>query len=526
MPVITIRDGKLPREGEPGLRNEMEALQTYNCLDATLTASLYDVLKQKLAEADGRKAQTYDFERALLAPCMLMGLRGIPVNQADAEALQVRLEADIAALEARWEALCVAQLGRAVNHRSRPQMFALFHDDPAGLRLPRQEKFDHKKGVQKQTLDEDALLKLRGFVAARPFVDCLLELGPAEKQLQFVSKIVQSGRMHGRLFASFKPYGTTTLRFSSGGDNLSRGGAEGSIKFNAQNVPKPLRRCFGIGGLWECGEIDLEGAESYGVAYLARSESYMKLLRTYDVHAFVTRSLYPDLGPWDGTKKTDKAIADQKIPGSVHSYRDVSKRVTHGSSYRQGLQGVCKTLGVDMKTAERFQTAFFTAVPELRPWQQSVREQLQRTGRLVNPFGLVREFTGRLTDESTVREAVAHLPQSFIAMYMNTALLELARRESELRIELWAQIHDAAWFAFRKAERDDVLPRIAAIVSWRFPGERATANLRDGRVWPDLTIPVDIRCGSNLAPCETGKKGGGYFADDNPYGLQGWSGGH
>ena len=95
------------------------------------------------------------------------------------------------------------------------------------------------------------------------------------------------------------------------------------------------------------------------------------------------------------------------------------------------------------------------AYPCIPKWWQWTAQQLQTQHCLITPFGRRRWFFGRAQSDTTLREAVAFVPQSTTADRMNLGLWRTWKHEK--RVELLAQTHDSITFQFRESENENAV---------------------------------------------------------------------
>jgi DNA polymerase I-like protein with 3'-5' exonuclease and polymerase domains len=159
-------------------------------------------------------------------------------------------------------------------------------------------------------------------------------------------------------------------------------------------------------------------------------------------------------------------------------------------------------LKIETKIMEEFQDVYFGQFPGIRTYHTNTAREVQTRGFLVNPFGRRRHFLGRLWDNSTIKEAVAFLPQSFVADYLNTGLFAVWR--ANLPLELLLQIHDAILFQFSD---ERVIAQAKDLIS--FPKHI------DG--YGELVIPCEATVGLNWEKVHYNEDGS---IAGNPNGLK------
>jgi DNA polymerase I-like protein with 3'-5' exonuclease and polymerase domains len=282
-----------------------------------------------------------------------------------------------------------------------------------------------------------------------------------------------------------------------------------------QNITKNLREMFIPDDGYTLFYADLKSAESIAVAYLAEDQGYIKACEADDIHSFVAKMVWPEL-PW-GTAP-DREIADRPYYRQF-SYRDLSKRGGHGSNY----YGTPKTMGRNLKVQEkimhRFQTLYYGgflklndvvrwgmsdliegcnrkvgnilmfngAFPGIRDWHDATRETLQTEGEITTPLARKRQFWDRLYSDTTLREAIAFVPQSVVADILNIGLFLVWRHLDNGRdFMLLGQVHDAIVGQVRTGLEEHYAPLIKEHMEFDVPINGRTMH-----------IPIDIKWGTN-----------------------------
>lgn len=463
-----------------GLDSE-HTLWAYNALDCAVTSEIGEKLESQL---DKETRGIYEFEKACLAPAMEMALRGIKVDMFSRSERMTKLDKDAKALEELlFEYGNALGYPQGLNANSTPQLKKVFYDD---LCIPEKKKYNRAKKEETISVDREALEKIALESAiANPLVKAILARRDAVKKLSVLRSGIDADN---RMRFSFNVGGTETGRWSS-----SRNAFGGGM--NAQNITEELRAIFIASPGKKLAYIDLEQAESRAVAYLSQDAAYTQACNSGDLHTTVTRLIWPNLG-FTGDLAHDRALADSPFYRQ-YSYRDMAKRGGHGSNYLGTPRTMAIHLKVEVKLMEEFQGGYFKAFPGIRDWHQSTATWLQTQGYLTTPFGRRRHFLGRLTDNSTLREAVAFVPQSLIADYMNAGVCRLW---SWNKVDLLAQVHDAVLFEYPE-DRDDLAVEASRILS-------APIRLQNGDLF---SIPSDIAVGWTWSK---------YHEEKNPDGIK------
>lgn len=464
-----------PRDMEH-MRRE-ERLWVYNGLDTMVMREIQPKLRAQLDQTPELDL-IYKFDRAQQGPAMSMTCTGMRVDR-DEMAYQIY---ELTNLEARvdryLQSLAVAVWDEGVNPRSPQQLKELLY---TRMKLPVQYKKD--KGEKKVSTDRAALEKLRQYYWATPIVNCVLALRDIQKKVQVLKSGVDAD---DRMRFGFNPAATETGRWSSSKNAWGAG-------TNGQNINDKMRRIFISDPGMKLAYPDLSQAESRGVAYLAQDEDYIAAVESGDVHTSVARMLWPEL-PWTGDLRRDRAIAE--TPFYRHfTHRDISKRGGHASNYYGTPFALSVNLKIPTKVAEAFQERYFGTFRGIRRWHGEVQRELQTSGFLTTPLGRRRHFFGRLRDDATLREAIAHVPQSLIVDIVSLGILRTWQEleVKQRRIRWQSHQHDGGVYSFSEGD-EEVCREVENLMTFPVPIH--------GR---QMVIPVETKIGycwasEHLAP--------------------------
>jgi len=465
--------------------------QVYNGLDCMLTLEIFEEIS-RLTNSD---SSTYNFARALQGPILEIMLRGFLVDKtARYTAVSVLKERE-ALLRHRLQLLAAAVWDKPLNPRSPQQLQSFFYDT---MRIPK--IFSFQKGKKKLSMGRETLEKLDLYYFARPIVACILAIRGIAKQIEVLETEVSSD---GRMRTSYNIGGTETGRLSSSSS------ADGTGS-NLQNIESSLRRVFIADKGKVLCVIDLEQAESREVGWLCgtlfNDWTYLNACEEGDLHTTTCRLIWPKL-PWTG-EKSDRAIAEQNFYRH-YSYRDMSKRGGHGTTYYGKPHTMARHLKVPARLMEEFQAAFFGAYPAIHKWHGWVAAELQTVQRIITPWGRERQFFGRPGDDTTLREAIAYSPQSSTADRTNSGLLAIWKNLPQ--VELLAQTHDSVTFQFELSLLEEVVP--IALQCMEIPISH------NGRI---MIVPGEAKVGFNWGYRHDDRKPIGPRNKANPNGLVKW----
>lgn len=269
-----------------------------------------------------------------------------------------------------------------------------------------------------------------------------LELRRLEEDRKVLCKpLGADGRMH----TGFGVAATVTGRWSSSRDPFGSGA-------NLHALSRRVRSIF----IPDKGKIfvsfDLAQAESKTVAYLARSQWYKDAHAGGNVHELVGKRIWPDAFK-DGK---DAAKATPLPWDADRNYYDLAKRTQHGFNYKLTAFGFARQAKMPVAAAREIRAEYFRAIPEVEEWHRGVADTLRRTHRLVTPMGRERLFLGRVWDEETIKEGVAHVPQSTVSDINKVILWRLWRTYDPGALQALLEIHDSVLFQVRSGDLDTI----------------------------------------------------------------------
>lgn len=561
-----------------GQLNASTTRGAYNALDGAVTLRVHDSLSEIIAKSNTPHAAiSYQFVRAMQGPAMAMVRRGIAVNskvrQDETERFShIKEEAqrrlDLLA-DAIWGPAVVIDrikheeyytpLGkrgqpltprrrirveeserlvpRGLNAGSTTQCLAFFNTalalpvehelrkTPRGTeRTPSANNKALRKWAERRTkgpgIDpRDRTIPPVKFAA--PFISLILTIRDCDKMLGVLRTPLDAD---GRMRCSYNVVGTENGRWSSSKNAFGRG-------TNLQNITPSMRRMFCADDSYVFISTDLEQAEPRTVGGLVwqatGSRTYLNATQAADSHTTVASMSWPEF-EWGDDPKHNRAIADmpcREYP--LMTYREVSKRLSNGTNYFGTPFGLSAQVGVPHTLVDSFQGRYFEAFPAIRLWHRWVKEQLQNHQHIDTPLGRRRWFFGRPNEDSTLREAIACVPQSTVGELLNLIMYRVWARSilpwndaNHLPIQLLLQNHDA--FAFQTSTKLH-LPSIITAVNSEFL--RATIPLIRGDEHESLSIPGEFVTGFNWAYADkTSDQAHRTFSDGNPDGLRKWAG--
>lgn len=450
--------------------------QVYCALDCCLTLEVFEEIS-RIYGSDGVAQDwrgIYDFERALQGPYFDIMTRGMLVDRDLAREAGSDLRERIGALRESLDVLASSVWDKRFREKKSGawEIHSLNPNSPlqlkeflyGALKLP--EQWLRQKGERKLSVGREALEKLDEYLYARPFCNIILGIRDLAKQAEVFETNIDSD---SRFRASYNIAGTETGRPSSSENAFGTGR-------NAQNIAGALRYVFVADpGKIMC-VVDLEQVEARDVGYFAGclfdDWTFLDACESGDLHTNNAKRIWPEL-EWRGNNRGDREVAERNFYRDF-SFRDMAKRGSHLSNYMGTAWTAARSLKVPLGIMEDFQARYCRggvinnrsvspAYPCIPRWWQWTAQQLQTTHQLITPFGRRRHFFGRPGDDTTLREAIAFLPQSTTADRMNLGLWRVWKNER--RVELLAQTYDSITFQFdQREDADEIIQNVLSLI--------------------------------------------------------------
>src|SRR5487761_1087098 len=448
---------------------------TYNAADLHATLLSFERLRREGA------CEMAAFDHAMLGPALTMGLRGLRVDErAAAETLEETWQ-DVRRLRRQLDRIRKFTWTPKSMKPSPHELARVLYDE---LSAPAQTNRDGGRTANKEALDA-IINSPKSNDEAAECARLALELSRLEEDRKVLEK--PRGR-DGRMHTGFGVASTVTSRWSSRRDAFNEGA-------NLHALSKRVRRIFTADPGYTLVSRDLNQAESFAVALLSGCEAYKQAHLAGNVHFAVLQRL------WPGVAKTKAEAKEKPVPYNPDmTWYDQAKRIQHASNYGQSPTGFARTAHVPVVEAKKSQALYFALFPVIKAWQTEISYQLKPFKRLTTPMGRIRQFLGRTWDDSILKEAIAHVPQSTISDINKIILFRIWRDCDPGLAQCLLEVHDSALVQVKESA----------------VGEFVQISARLAKV--EVPVNGDILCiGSTV---EVGHNWGKYDAHRNPSGLR------
>lgn len=439
-----------------------DQLWRYNCVDCVRTRESGEVLTEVIQGLG--LAAVDEFQQKFFWPVLECMQRGVAVDSKRRARLADELFDAIAQREAFFQRI----LGHPLNPQARLQMLSLFYEDLKQPKIYSRPKPGKPPGL---TLGKAALQTIW---AKEPLLRPLIEAIQEWRSLKVFLKNFVLARLDvdGRMRTSYNICGTETYRFAS------RKNAFGSGT-NLQNIPKgdeasevedaddddddedavgPLvqtlhlpnvRKIFVPDPGYTIFDTDLSKADLRIVVWESDEREMKAMLREgRDPYVEVAREFH-----------RDPSIRKTRADGSEDPRYRLFKSFCHGTHYLGTPNGLAQRLGLTVHEADRTQRWYLGKYPAIKRWQDDFKRQVAAKRYVENIFGYRRYYFDR-PDDKMFREAIAWLPQSTVALYINRIWMRIW--EQHKHIQILMQVHDSLVGQFPTFRREECLKQLAA----------------------------------------------------------------
>jgi DNA polymerase I-like protein with 3'-5' exonuclease and polymerase domains/uracil-DNA glycosylase len=420
------------------LKVPQEQRWTYNVTDCVRTREVGEV-EAKIIKSYGLE-KVDEFQQKMFWPVLQCMQRGVRIDQKLRNKLSMTLLEEVDKRQAFFQ----RALGHPLNPRSPTQMTKLFYDD---LGQKKNWKVRGKGMPATVTCDDAALEKIaREEPILKPFIKKIQEIRSLGV---FLSTFVLAPLDYdGRMRTSYNICGTVEYRFSSSENAFGSG-------TNLQNVPKGgeddegfdlpnIRDIFIPDEGYEMFDKDLSKADLRIVTWESDCKEMKALLKAgKDPYIEAAREYY-----------RDPTITKLKPDGSTNKKYDDFKKFAHGTHYLGTPSGLASRIGLLTHEVDRGQRWYFGKFPEIKKWQEDFQKKLFSQRYIENIFGYRCHFFDR-PDDSMVREAIAWLPASTVALYINRIWMNIYERFPHIWVLL--QVHDSLVGQYPIHRREEAL---------------------------------------------------------------------
>ena len=444
----------------------------YSAFDAAYTLALYPIFLERL-RADERLKRLY-FKLVVPASRALEHIerRGLTLDMPKYAEVEQQIRKD------HREALAkLNKIAGTINWNSPQQIAALLYGK---LKL----KTTVKTKTGAMSTGEDALFELKG---QHPVADQLIHYRELEKFLGTYIEGWKESTIAGRLYLSYKIHGTVTGRYSSRLHQVPR---DGTIR-NLITAPPG----------WTFCQADLSQAELRIAAEFSRDLELLSCFRArgQDVH---WRTLLYMLESGRSREYTGPAIrtAQELARLRTLTLRDAveilskeghNKAIERWKGWKEARKkakainfgfifGMFENKFIQQaktkynwdctwEEAHEFRTAYFELYRGVPPWHEKQKALVRNDGGVRNLFGRLRRLPGIYSSDKELRmeaerQAINAPVQGTIGDWKAAALIEIEETIDHDKLRIVGEHHDALLMILRPEFRDEILPRVRAIM--------------------------------------------------------------
>lgn len=385
---------------------------TYNCEDCCNTWSIAEAqsaVLEKLHFPRTDYGTPDEIQQSLHLPVLTAMLRGVRIDQKLKMQLIFQIEEQIIRRE-HWLA---DVLGKPINVRSPKQLQSLFYEE-----FQQKKVFNYKAKTKGPSTNAESLDKIgKREPLLLPLIETINEIRQLSNAKAFCAQPLDLDK---RLRCSYNVSGTETYRFSSSKDAFGFGTNLQNVTsgYEGEHFSIPNLRTLFIPDIgYSLGDFDLSAADAQVVAADAGDIELLELFQSgADLHTGNAQR-------WSTT-------------------RPIAKGCLHAANYVATPRALSMNFGITLQHAEFIINDWYSQRPLIREWHEKILAQLMSRRYVENAFGFRRFYFGRI--DTLLKEAVAWIPQSTVAIVTNLGIRNVYRNLPE--VQLLLQVHDSAVF--------------------------------------------------------------------------------
>lgn len=428
-------------------KQNVEQLFKYNGKDCAVTFEIDEVQEQDLIDL-GEKYNVnlisyyYDYMMKKHKFYLKMENNGFRVDMAKKRELHKRYTDMAKEVHDRL----TEKIGHEVNVNSYPQMHMLLY---------KEIKF---KLMKRNPTSEDTIVALLGNHAkTKEKKEILIDLLEERRIRTQKSRYIDfSPDYDGRCKTSFNISATETCRSSTG--VLKKPVRPKKIGLAFHTISKHGRLAKDIRSMFIPDEgtvfigADSSQAEARVVAVLSEDWDLLKAFDTVDIHRRTAGLIF---GYMKNLILTEGHIPVVDILEKDGAERFCGKKTRHAGNYNMGKNRFMVEFNTDAQKfdinmsisewrAGQMLDIFHAASPKIRnKFHQDIKDCLESTRTIIDPFGGIRIFNGRMDDE-LFKEGYANIPQRTVAHLVQGAALKIDDELNGDKAVLWlSEDHDS-----------------------------------------------------------------------------------
>lgn len=339
------------------------------------------------------------------------------------------------------------RLGFELNVKSGPQVYKLLY-----------EVLKFKK-LRRDPTSEDAIVRLMGNHAKKKEHKEILEDILAERRIrdQRSRAINFQPDYDGRVKSSFNIIATETCRSSTG--ILKKPTRPRKIGLAFHTIPKHGKLGKKIRSMFipDPGKVfiqaDSSQAEARVVAVLSEDWELLKAFDEIDIHRRTAGLVFQFVRSLELGPKCSNELVDHLDKDGPERF--CGKKTRHAGNYDMQEQTFTMTFNTDAQKYEIDMTIstyqakvmlelFHNASPKIRrKFHADIKDAIQSTRVLIDPFGGPRIFNGRM-DDSLFKEGYANIPQRTVSHLVQGAALNIDDElNGDTEVNFVSENHDA-----------------------------------------------------------------------------------
>lgn len=413
-------------------KSRPEQLLLYNAKDCAVEYEVDEEQEKDLIDMQNHYgvplvSYYYDYQMKKHKAYLNMQNRGFRIDFERKKELSKRYKE----MQLEVNARITQRVGHPVNVKSYPQVFDLLY---------KEMKFKLRK---KNPTSEDVIVALMGQCKKKEYIEILSDIleerrirDQRSRAINFEPDYDKRCKSHYNIIA------TETCRSSTG--ILKKPDRPRKMGLAFHTIPTHGRLAKDIKSMFipDPGMIflkaDAEQAEARVVALLSEDWELLQAFDKVDIHRRTAGLLFTYTSRLELSPDFSHPIVDKLEKDGPERF--CGKKTRHAGNYKMGKRTFMATFntdaqkfGIPMTVSEwragQMLELFHAASPKLQKFYGDIKDAIDSTRVLIDPFGGVRVFNGRLGEE-IYKEGYANIPQRTVSHLVQGAMLKI---EEELK---------------------------------------------------------------------------------------------
>jgi uracil-DNA glycosylase family 4 len=408
----------------------LDKVLSYNALDAKYHRLLY--IEQQARIEEEKLEDVYEHQLARVPAAVLLQIKGVPVDQEEAERFKQQYEDELDQIE---EEIDTSTEGKAYK-----RLTGKYYRPGAP-----QDTIKMMASILKRPIDsadEKALAPIK-----HPVVDLTIRWRKANKLLStYVLPCIESIYPDGQLHHALNLTSTRTWRTSAEDPNIQNFPKR-------QELAKDVRRQIKPASGWKVVSFDFAGIQARNIAMESEDEALVdSFWNDYDIHGDWAKKIADAFPDWENADRMDE-------PSTFKALRHRAKnQFIFPSFFGAYPKKLANGLDVPEDLCKELQDELWEMFPSVHAWQQRLINGYEETGYVVGLSGFRRRAP---ISQNELINAPIQADEAIIVCDAMIRISRLADRMKEWLLQPAMEIHDDLTFFWPEDAIEELTPIVA-----------------------------------------------------------------